>query len=300
MKYLFIFLFTLLPSFLFSTFNVNTKGVGYSAVPQQEQKETLSEMAQPIQSPQGSLDLTKTMSKAEQKATGLYRLNDNQKMALAKWIESYSDASQTEEKKIKELEPNQIAAILADGRYVKTGDGSVWNVSPNGWMYTYYWRQGEFLAVEKGKDTLFPTLLRNENYPLTVNARKAASNITKSFQNAFVITEISNDGKYLYLDNQSIWEIPDSQRYMVAGWSPGNTIFVTKLPKSTGAQYKLFNGVTTRPVFANLHKQGQPLEKSPLKKLRPLSNVSDEKKAKSNESQNSSAENQSDDANRGS
>lgn len=272
--------------------------MGYAAAPQKEQTETLSEMAQPLNSPEGSLDLTQTMSKAEQKATGLYRLNDSQKMALAKWIEAYSDASQTEERKLKELEPNQIAAILADGRYVKTGDGTVWNVSPNGWMYTYYWRQGEFLSAERGKDTLFPTLLRNENYPLTVNARKAASSITKSFQNAFVITEISNDGKYLYLDNQSVWEIPESQRYMVAGWSPGNTIYVTKLPRSTGAKYKLFNGVTTRPVFASLHKQGQPLEKTPLKKLKPLSNVSGENQVSDNASQDTLKENQSNDSNR--
>lgn len=297
MKYLLIFLLSLSFSLLDATFNLNAKKVTESP-PSAINEENAYNSQGNFTPPSGRLNLLKEMSPSEQKATGLYRLNDNQKMALSKWIETWSESNQVRTARvIEKASPDAIAAILGDGHYVKMGDGTVWNVSPNGWIYTYYWKAGEIVKPTLGPDALFPYTLTNENYPLTVNAKKAVSHITRSFKNSYTIVDISSDGKYVTLDNGSKWQVPSAAQYMVAGWSNGNTVFITKVSKASGEHYELFNGVTARSTYVKMLKQGKSMDKKPSKK-RSMPNMIPEKNQATSESQNTPQPNTSDDPNR--
>lgn len=299
MKYLFIFLVVLtIQAKLNASFNLQSKGM-LKQVASAENEENKKATQKNYTEMPGRLNIINEMSEIEQKATGISRLNESQKAALSKWVENYCCENKLRQERVAaKASPNAVAAILGDGRYVKMGDGTVWNVSPNGWIYTYYWKIGEVVKASPGPDALFPFTLVNENYPLTVNAQKAAKNITNSFKNEYYITDISSDGKIVTLNNGSKWEVPSSTRYMVSGWANGNSAFVTKVAKASGEHFELFNGNTARSVFVKKLSAGRPPAKLNSQKSRSARNIAIANPENADESENTPTEDPSDDPDR--
>ncbi len=248
MKHLFIFLLLLSSLHLNASFNLDAQ-----PSPSQQLNSASSQGTSPAATPEpSSLDLSKEMPAAVQKAVGLSKLSDTQQKALGQWMIHWKEHGSK-----SSLPDNAIAAVLQDGHYVKLNDGSVWSVSPNAWIYTYYWKAGETVDIEKSPDVLFPTTLKNSSSFGLVNAKRASKAFTDSLQTNFTIKSITDGGATLTLSDGSIWQIPPSTSYMVAGWAQGQSVFVQKQPQAAGNSYVIMNGVTTRSVLATQLQKGQ-------------------------------------------
>ncbi len=140
--------------------------------------------------------------------------------------------------------------MIEDGHYVQLENKEVWNINPNAWIYTYYWKAGDIISVTKGQDTLFPFCLTNQNSTPSVNGKPASSEVTDTMKTSYSITSITSGGQFVTLSDGSVWQIEPSARYMAQGWSSGQTVFVFHQKEATGQPYRLFNGTTARSVVA--------------------------------------------------
>lgn len=194
-----------------------------------------------------SLNLSKDMPQNIQKETGVDQMNPDQIKALTSWIEKWS---QSQIPQTPPPAPNQVVSVLGDGHFVKLGDGSVWNINSNAWIYTYYWKAGDTVQISPGSDTLFPYSLTSSSSSQSVNAQKATKSVSDSFKTSYTISQIQDNGKILVLSDNSCWQINPSARYMSAGWSVGQSVFIVEQTQSALKGYELFNGDTTRSVLA--------------------------------------------------
>ncbi|MCH9633296.1 MAG: hypothetical protein S4CHLAM7_00190 [Chlamydiae bacterium] len=230
------------------------------------------------QTQNSTLNLKTQMTAKEQKQVGLNKLSPNQVKALESWLNKRSAAQNPSQK--PQINPNQLEMVLSEGNFIKLGSGEVWSISPNAWLFTYHWQEGDPIKVGKSGDVLFPISLTNENSGQSVNAKKPSSSVTKAFTQSYTITQVLDDGKLIELNNGSSWEVEPSARYMVQGWSVGNSVFIVKRENSTGAPYQLYNGQTSRSVFVE-----QKSPPTPEQKQQPTTQA--------NASQNSSQKSQS-------
>lgn len=213
-----------------------------------------------LQSKGPALNLSSAMNQETLNATGVDTLSTSQQQALANWIENWSTQNQQQNNSQTKVAPNAVVAVLGDGHFVKLGDGSVWNVGPNAWLYTYYWKPGDIVNVSKSQDTLFPFTLSNQNYNQPATAQKASSQVSQSFATGYTITEIRNGGQFIRLSNNTLWQIAPSARYQAAGWSNGQQVFVIQNTVATGGGYELFNGATSRSVYGNVVKNASAIQ----------------------------------------
>lgn len=284
MKRLFIVIPLLFIQMLIATFNLNATPLSAAT----QNKLQSPQNAPP--NPHSSLQLSAVMNQETMNETGVSTLSPTQQEALASWIENWA-ASQQNDSQTK-VAPNAIVAVLGDGHYVKLGDGSVWNVSPNAWIYTYYWKPGDIVNVSKSQDTLFPYSLSNQNYNQPATAQKASSQVSQSFTNGYTITEIRNGGQFIRLSNNTLWQVAPSARYQAAGWSNGQQVFVIQNTVATGGGYELLNGTTSRSVYANVVKNAAAIQNGAANNS-SKSNNSPQKQAATNASQSPSQANQS-------
>lgn len=212
------------------------------------------------QSKEPALNLSIAMNQETLNATGVETLSPSQQQALASWIENWSTQNQQQNNVSTKVAPNAVVAVLGDGHFVKLGDGSVWNISPNAWLYTYYWKPGDIVSVSKSQDTLFPFTLSNQNYNQPATAQKASPQVSQSFANGYTITEIRNGGQFIRLSNNTLWQIAPSARYQAAGWSNGQQVFVIQNTVATGGGYELLNGATSRSVYGNVVKNASAIQ----------------------------------------
>ena len=211
-------------------------------------------------------DLKSQMPKNIQKQTGINRLSPKELQGLQTWISDYVQKKTTSQDTIK---ANQVSVVLSEGQYVKLGNGDIWTISPNAWLYTYYWQKGDPVTIGKSGDVLFPIQLTNGDSGQSVNAQKPSKQVSAAFKQSYQITKILEDGQFVELSNGSSWQVETSTRYMVQGWSVGNTVFVVKQSLSTGVPYQLYNGDTARSVFV---EQMQAASKPKTKrKTQPVS-----------------------------
>ncbi|MCH9632161.1 MAG: hypothetical protein S4CHLAM6_04900 [Chlamydiae bacterium] len=263
MKAIFIFLLCLASNSLFAVFNLDVKS---NREQTQSQQSSSSTSSAPNSAPnQGQLvDLMSAMSPNERQMTGLNQLNSKQQAALSNWVSSWAEAQSLKAKSQGQgqLASNAVSAVVGNGHYVKLGDGSVWNVSPNAWIYTYYWQQGDIIKVGKSLDTLFQYSLTNENYNQTINAQKGSDDASSALENSYTISQVKEGGRFVTLDNGSIWQVASSDRYQSAGWSKGQQVFVVKVTQATGDQYMLLNGNNSRSVYSTSLKRGNSDQKS--------------------------------------
>ncbi len=220
-----------------------------------------------IQSPSttsSEIDLKTQMPKNIQKQTGVNKMSAEQIKGLQTWISDYVQKKATPQDTVK---PNQVSVVLSEGQYVKLGNGDVWTVSPNAWLYTYYWQKGDPIEIGKSGDVLFPVQLTNSDSGQSVNAQKPSKQVSSAFTQSYQITKILEDGQFVELSNGSTWQVEPSTRYMVQGWSVGNTVFVVKQSLSTGVPYQLYNGDTARSVFVEQTRAAS----KPQKKRQPVS-----------------------------
>lgn len=198
-----------------------------------------------------SLDLKKKMPHTLQKQLGVNKMSKTQLAALETWMLDWKE-EQTEvadPAQAPKPDDNQLVAVLGEGHLVKLGSGEVWSISPNAWIYTYYWKAGDKLSVSKGNDLLFPYSITNHNYDQNVAAKKAPKEVQESLKTQYAISSISDNGEFIYLNDGTKWSVEPSVRYMVQGWSKGNSAFILKMKNSVGQPFQLVNGQTTRSVF---------------------------------------------------
>lgn len=199
-----------------------------------------------------SLNLKSLMSPAQQQATGISSLTPSQVSSLESWLSHYVSSEKNQQNTVS---GNQVDMVLGEGHYVKLGNGEVWVISPNAWIYTYYWQKGTPITIGKSGDMLFPTLLTNTAMDQAVNAIGATKDISQAFSQSYTITKVGNGGQFLDLSNGSSWQVDPSARFMVQSWTPGTSVFVVKRPSATtGAGYELYNGTTTRTILVNQTK----------------------------------------------
>lgn len=223
-----------------TTTNSTTVTESQNSLSQTAQKSSTSASAQPM-------NLKSAMSAKEQKAAGLNRLSPSQLKNLNEWVHTYVQNQQTQPESVGK---NQVSTIMNQGQYLKLGGGEVWNVNPNAWIYTYYWQKGDPISVTKSNDLLFPILLTNEKTGQSVGAQKPNKEIEKAFSKSYDIKQIDSDGQYIELSDGTRWQIEQGARYMVQGWSAGSPIYVVQVKQAAGKPYALFNGETSRTVYA--------------------------------------------------
>jgi hypothetical protein len=195
------------------------------------------------------LDIKSLMSPSQQQTTGISQLSPDQLNSLQDWISHYIQSEQLGQNSVS---GNQLAMVLAEGHYVKLGNGQVWNISPNAWIYTYYWQKGDPITVGKSGDMLFPVLLTNTTIGQSVNALVASEDTSKAFNESYTITKVTESGQFVTLSDGSTWQTENSSRFMVQSWAIGSPVFVVERPSATtGAKYELYNGTTTRSALAN-------------------------------------------------
>lgn len=239
-----------------------------SAAPPSQLHSQLSKKSQPVNSRQNnstsspsalknlstypentSLELKTLMSADEQQTTGISQLSPDQLNQLQNWISQYIEREQSLQNSVS---GNQLAMVLSQGHYIKLGNGQVWDISPNAWIYTFYWQKGDLITVGKSGDMLFPVLLTNTTTGQSVNALTASENSAKAFNESYTITSVTDSGQFVTLSDGSTWVTESSSRFMVQSWAVGSPVFVVERAASTtGARYELYNGATTRSVLAN-------------------------------------------------
>ncbi len=215
----------------------------------------------PAQSPSDPINLKTLMSPSEQEQAGIDSLSSEQLQSLETWFSNYI---QNQKKEASQVASNEVNMVLSEGHYVKLGSGQVWAISPNAWIYTYYWQKGDPIEVGKSQDSLFPISLTNKNSGQSVNAKKPSKDVSQAFSKNEQITKIANDGQFITLSDGSSWQVEPSARYMAQGWSKGDSVFVVQVKNSTGSPYELYNGTTSRSVFVSKIK-------SPMQKKTPKS-----------------------------
>ena len=265
MKVIFIFLLCFVSNCLFAVFNLDVQ-TKTEQMQSAQSSPTNSNSQNNPSNPNLQLDLMSSMNASELQATGLNKLNSKQQAALSNWVSSWAEAQSLKEQNLGQgkIASNAVSAVVGNGHYVKLGDGSVWNVSPNAWIYTYYWQQGDTIKVGKSLDTLFQYSLTNENYNQTINAQKGSSDASSALENSFTISRVKEGGRFVTLDNGSVWQVASSDRYQSAGWSKGQQVFVVKIAHATGDQYVLLNGNNSRSVYSTSIKKGNPEKNNAL------------------------------------
>ena len=291
MKYLFTFLLCILSANLYPVFNLDVQNKSSTSQSSQTSSTTSQSTQSSSTTSSDQLDLSSAMNPNEQQSTGLNRLSNKQKAALSSWIESYSSTqAQKQQTQQAQVKPNAISAIVGDGHFVKLADGSVWNISPNSWINTFYWKQGDIVNVGKSLDTLFPYTLTNESSNLPVTAQKGSQEATSIMSESLTISAINDGGEFITLSNGSVWQVSSSLRYQSAGWSVGQSIFIAKA-QGTGGAFNLLNGQTTRTVTAQSYKSAPTNKNSAANNSSSSNNSSQNIASNSNVSQNSSQTN---------
>lgn len=219
-------------------------------------------------SPNTPESLQSLLDENQQKKMGLSNLNKEQWSALNAWF----DQHQTNQS--SQLGDQDVQMVLSEGHYVQLGSGEVWNINANAWLYTYYWRKGDPIEIGQSQDTLFPVQLTNKNSGQSVTAQKASKDVQDAFTHPQVIKEISNEGQFIKLSNGSVWQVEPSTRYMSQGWSLGSPVYVVKNQHNTGPlTYELFNGETSRSVFASQTSAATPPKPAKTKTKTPPQNA---------------------------
>lgn len=205
----------------------------------------------PPTTPQASstaFNLQTLMPASTQEKTGIDQLSKDQLGALNSWFSNYLE---TQKNSADQVAKNAVSVVLSEGHYVKLGSGQIWTISPNAWIYTFYWQKGDPIEVGTSQDVLFPVQLTNKNFNQSVNAKKSSNDVTQSFSQSYPISKISEGGQFITLSNGSSWQVEPSARYLSQGWSTGDPIFVVKVKNAMGSPYELYNGTTARSVFVS-------------------------------------------------
>ncbi len=216
------------------------------------------------------ISLEVVMPSHVQTSTGIDKLTHAERLALEEWLTSWTitllgnvpstdiagAANDNEKSKDqKKKDGNVIKVNMKDGQYIQLQNGSIWNIVSYDRIYTFYWKPGDKITCTKGKDVLYPFVLKNESSGQTVNAQKAGKALHKDFSETYTIK--STTGSQIVLDNGAVYKVAPGAQSYVNQWQPGETIVVSKR-SSSGFPVELMNGSTSRSAPAMLIQKASP------------------------------------------
>lgn len=110
------------------------------------------------------------MTSAEQKETGIAKLNVQERMALRDWIEEHYTKKMVAQ---KGTTAPILQEVLKGGRFIRLSDSSLWEVDPGDTPITQGWITPTEIKVGQSTDKDYPYSLTNNLTGSTVRARKA-------------------------------------------------------------------------------------------------------------------------------
>lgn len=111
------------------------------------------------------------MSIEDQKKTGVIRLNQKQKMELAKWLMEHEYNAEAASNEI--LHALKVALNVSDGKFLELSDNSVWEISPDDLMISQSWLSAVPVTVTQSSNASYPYLITNLNSNQSVKAKKS-------------------------------------------------------------------------------------------------------------------------------
>ncbi len=112
--------------------------------------------------------LDDVMTRKEQKATGVYNLNHNQKLALEDWI---NDTFMLKSPMPPSAEDLSIAENLDGGQALKLSNGEIYEVAPADVEISSLWIFPFPIAIVEGENPDYPLMIVNKNTNVSVNVR---------------------------------------------------------------------------------------------------------------------------------
>lgn len=110
------------------------------------------------------------MSIEDQKNTGVIKLNQKQKMELAKWLVKhryYEDIAS-----YQEIHALTVSLNVYDGKIIQLSDNSVWEIAPDDVVTSQKWLSSIPIKVTQTTNPSYPYLLTNLRNNQSVKAKK--------------------------------------------------------------------------------------------------------------------------------
>lgn len=230
------------------------------------------------------LDLDELMSLNDQRRTGIIRLDNQERMALQKWLAEFTRealdnapsyrpsmklgnwvqqwetpplAFQTDKAfKMDRQIPARIAHIIDSGSLIELENGSVWEVAPIHKYKAKRWYNQEEVKVTQSKNPKYPFLLTNlsSKQSLMAMMRTPPQDRDKSVseqppRNAIKL--ILDDGDLILLESLQLFEIAPIDLPKTRYWLRGEEV---RIDRSTNPiyPYSLINKTTGEEVRAAL------------------------------------------------
>lgn len=112
------------------------------------------------------------MSIEDQTTTGVIRLTQEQKMALAKWIVDHG--CYKKEQVEDTIHALKVSLNVEGGRLIQLSDNSVYEIAPKDREITSTWISAIPIKVESSKDASYPFYLKNLNNGVKVLAKRSS------------------------------------------------------------------------------------------------------------------------------
>lgn len=117
------------------------------------------------------IPLEQQMSPAEQKKTGICKLNKKEKIALQKWMDQMSTQKTATKPSVKQknlfLHDN-----LLNGSLIRLSDNSLWEIDPKDTLITQGWITPVDIFIHSSQDPIYPFILKNSLTGSSVKAKK--------------------------------------------------------------------------------------------------------------------------------
>ena len=110
------------------------------------------------------------MSIEDQNKTGVIKLNQKQKMELAKWLVEhryYEDIASEQE-----LHALTVSLNVYDGKIIQLSDNSVWEIAPDDLVISQTWLSSIPIKITDTSNPDYPYLLTNLRNNQSIKAKK--------------------------------------------------------------------------------------------------------------------------------
>ena len=219
--------------------------------------------------------LDRVMTKDEERAMGLDKMSDKQRMAMEHWLADWThkvidqsptyrpgrsltdwilnwpsyESAKNRKDTAKQDKARQVANMIVDkirinGEFVDLKDGSSWRIAPIYQYLSIQWRKGDRIEITPSENDLWPYNLHNNRLEQDAQAKqmKPPSPTGEEppeeesyFEGSETILHIRGSGQFLELQNGTIWKIAPLDMMKVQGWHPNDRV---RLEKSDNYLYR--------------------------------------------------------------
>lgn len=111
------------------------------------------------------------MSLEDQKTTGVIRLTQEQKKALAEWFVKHGYFAN--QANVNYNQSLTVSINIADGKKIVLSDNSVWDVAPEDQQMASSWLGAQPVAISSSDNTLYPFLMTNMRTNTSIKVKKS-------------------------------------------------------------------------------------------------------------------------------